>query len=57
MHLYNPNVHPLVYREQAKVKGIYAAGDVLQKDLRQVVTATNDGAIAAQHIFHEITGM
>lgn len=42
---------------ETKVKGIYAAGDVLQKDLRQVVTATNDGAIAAQHIFHEITGM
>ena len=42
---------------ETKVKGIYAAGDVLQKDLRQVVTTTNDGAIAAQHIFHEITGM
>lgn len=33
-----------------KVEGIYAAGDILAKDLRQVVTATNDGAIAAQHI-------
>lgn len=42
---------------ETRVKGIYAAGDVLQKDLRQVVTATNDGAIAAQHIFHEITSM
>ena len=30
--------------------GIYAAGDVLAKDLRQVVTAANDGAIAAQQI-------
>lgn len=33
---------------QTAVKGIFAAGDVIQKDLRQVVTATNDGAIAAQ---------
>ena len=30
--------------------GIYAAGDVRKKFLRQVVTATNDGAIAAQAI-------
>ncbi|MEG0284337.1 MAG: thioredoxin-disulfide reductase [Erysipelotrichales bacterium] len=31
-------------------KGIYAAGDVLEKELRQVVTAAADGAIAAQEI-------
>lgn len=30
-------------------KGIYAAGDVCEKDLRQIITATNDGAIAAQN--------
>lgn len=30
------------------VPGIYGAGDVCAKVLRQVVTATNDGAIAAQ---------
>ena len=30
------------------VPGIYGAGDVCDKVLRQVVTATNDGAIAAQ---------
>lgn len=42
---------------QTAIKGIYAAGDVRQKELRQVVTAANDGAIAAQHAFHEITGM
>lgn len=29
------------------IKGIFAAGDVIDKDLRQVVTACNDGAIAA----------
>ena len=39
---------------ETKVKGIYGAGDVIDKKLRQVVTATNDGAIAAQHAFHEI---
>lgn len=36
------------------VKGIYGAGDVCDKVLRQVVTATNDGAIAAQSAFHYI---
>ena len=30
-----------------KIPGIYGAGDVTNKKLRQVVTATNDGAIAA----------
>ena len=32
---------------ETAVPGIYGAGDVTVKDLRQVVTATNDGAIAA----------
>ncbi|MBO4918950.1 MAG: thioredoxin-disulfide reductase [Erysipelotrichaceae bacterium] len=32
------------------IKGIYAAGDCIVKDLRQVVTACNDGAIAASSI-------
>lgn len=32
------------------VKGVYAIGDVRKKYLRQIVTATNDGAIAAQHL-------
>lgn len=30
------------------IAGIYAAGDICAKNLRQVVTATSDGAIAAQ---------
>ncbi|ERJ10959.1 thioredoxin-disulfide reductase [Haloplasma contractile] len=33
---------------ETKVKGIYGAGDNTEKELRQVITATNDGAIAAQ---------
>lgn len=32
------------------IKGIYAAGDVISKDLRQIVTATSDGAIAASSV-------
>lgn len=38
-------------------KGIYGAGDVVDKPLRQVVTAAGDGAIAAQHAFHVIKGI
>ena len=34
----------------SKIPGIFAAGDVIKKDLRQVVTATNDGAIAAMAV-------
>ena len=34
--------------------GIYGVGDVTAKTLRQVVTAANDGAIAAQQAFHQI---
>lgn len=32
---------------ETSIKGIYAAGDVIDKALRQVITACNDGAIAA----------
>ena len=42
---------------QTKIAGIYASGDVIEKELRQVVTACNDGAIAAQHAFHRIKGI
>ena len=43
-------------RMATKVPGIYAAGDVVAKTLRQVVTATSDGAIAAQSVFHYLKG-
>jgi thioredoxin reductase (NADPH) len=35
---------------QTKVPGVYGAGDVIVKQIRQVVTATADGAIAAQNL-------
>lgn len=35
---------------ETKVPGIYAAGDVREKLLRQIVTATGDGSIAAQAV-------
>ena len=36
------------------IEGIYAAGDCIQKQLRQVVTACNDGAIAANSIANKL---
>lgn len=39
---------------QTKIPGLFAAGDVIKKKLRQIVTATNDGAIAAQYIINYI---
>ncbi|MBU9674186.1 thioredoxin-disulfide reductase [Planococcus sp. CP5-4] len=39
---------------QTSVPGIFAAGDVRDKTLRQVVTATGDGSIAAQSVQHYV---
>ena len=39
---------------ETSVPLLYGAGDVCQKVLRQVVTAANDGAVAAQDAFHKI---
>ncbi|MCM3799102.1 thioredoxin-disulfide reductase [Caldibacillus thermoamylovorans] len=39
---------------ETKVPGIFAAGDVREKQLRQIVTATGDGSIAAQSAQHYI---
>ena len=36
---------------QTAVPGVFAAGDCVSKDLRQIVTAAGDGAIAAQMAF------
>ncbi|HCW94130.1 MAG TPA: thioredoxin-disulfide reductase, partial [Flexistipes sinusarabici] len=35
-------------RMETNVPGIYVAGDVRQKELRQIVTSVSDGAIAAK---------
>lgn len=37
---------------ETEIPGIFAAGDVRVKTLRQIVTATNDGAIAAESVNH-----
>ena len=37
------------------IPGIYGAGDCIKKDLRQVVTACNDGAIAANSIIKSLS--
>ena len=39
---------------ETKVPGIFAAGDVREKTLRQIVTATGDGSIAAQAAQHYV---
>ncbi|WP_029513237.1 NAD(P)/FAD-dependent oxidoreductase [Mycoplasmopsis primatum] len=39
---------------QTKIQGIYAIGDIRQKEIRQIVTAASDGAIAAKFIWNEL---
>ena len=45
---------------ETSVAGVYAAGDVRQKQLRQIVTAASDGAIASvntnEYIFKTFGG-
>lgn len=41
-------------RMETKVPGIFAAGDIREKSLRQIVTATGDGSIAAQSVQHYV---
>ncbi|KAA0955601.1 thioredoxin-disulfide reductase [Sporosarcina sp. ANT_H38] len=42
---------------ETKVPGIFAAGDIREKTLRQVVTATGDGSIAAQNVQHYLEAL
>lgn len=42
---------------ETKVPGIFAAGDIREKMLRQIVTATGDGSIAAQSAQHYIESL
>ncbi|MGH4052138.1 MAG: thioredoxin-disulfide reductase [Clostridium sp.] len=39
---------------RTNIPGVYAAGDIREKLLRQIITATADGAIAATHAEHYI---
>ncbi|MCM3618834.1 thioredoxin-disulfide reductase [Sutcliffiella horikoshii] len=41
-------------RMETRIPGIFAAGDIREKTLRQIVTATGDGSIAAQSAQHYI---
>lgn len=41
---------------ETEISGLYAAGDMIAKELRQVVTATSDGAIAGQDAFKHLKG-
>ena len=40
-----------------KVEGVYGAGDCVTKNLRQVITACADGAIAAQEASHHVQNL
>jgi thioredoxin reductase (NADPH) len=42
---------------ETEVPGIYAAGDIRDKSLRQIVTATGDGSIAAQGVQHYVENL
>lgn len=47
----NPEIHKFAVvvddHMESSIKGLFAAGDIVEKQLRQIVTAANDGAIAA----------
>ncbi|MFC0559348.1 thioredoxin-disulfide reductase [Halalkalibacter alkalisediminis] len=42
---------------ETKVPGIFAAGDIREKSLRQIVTATGDGSLAAQNAQHYLESL
>ncbi|WP_429997520.1 FAD-dependent oxidoreductase, partial [Mycoplasmopsis bovis] len=39
---------------QTEVQGIYAVGEIRDKEIRQIVTAASDGAIAAKEIWNSL---
>lgn len=39
---------------RTSIEGLYAVGDIREKTLRQIVTATGDGSIAGQEVYHYI---
>ena len=44
-------------RQKTNIDGLYAAGDICVKSLRQVVTAVGEGALAATELEHYATAM
>ena len=48
---------PTNERLESSVPGIFAAGDVRVKEIRQVITAASDGAIAAQSAYSYVEGL
>ncbi|MBG9367243.1 thioredoxin-disulfide reductase [Streptococcus sp. NLN64] len=46
---------PTDHEMKTKVDGIYAIGDIRQKDLRQITTAVGDGAMAGQQVYKYIS--
>lgn len=44
-------------RMHTKVPGLFGAGDIIVKHLRQIVTAASDGSIAAQEAFYYIQAL
>lgn len=55
LDILNPQGYMVVNASmETKIPLLYGAGDVCQKGLRQVVTAVNDGAVAAQDAFHKL---
>ena len=35
---------------ETNIPGVFAAGDVIEKQFRQIITACNDGAIASLNV-------
>ncbi len=47
----------VVNKEQkTNIKGIFAAGDITNNNLKQIITAAAEGAVAATQAYHEIKG-
>lgn len=51
LDIFNEDGHIIVNQDcESKIPGIYGVGDVIEKDIYQLVTAANDGLIAAMKI-------
>lgn len=48
---------PVDRKLQTNIKGAYAVGDVIEKDVKQIVTAAAEGATAAMNVWHFISGV